>query len=250
MSLDLSFQMYSGRNFPLDLVLDTIAELGYVQAEGYGGLFEDLAGLKAKLDARGLAMPTAHVGLDMLEDGDRSLELAEVLGTKVLICPWLHPDLRPTDAAGWTAFGERLSRIGERITAAGLTFGYHNHDFEFQALPDGRYPMDLLLEAAPSIACEADIAWIVRGGADPFPWLEQQGDRIIAVHLKDIAPAGENADEDGWADVGQGTMPWDRLLATVLSKTKARYFVVEHDNPKDIARFARRSIEAVRTYGA
>jgi sugar phosphate isomerase/epimerase len=158
--------------------------------------------------------------------------------------------MRPTDASGWTKFGEQLARIGEKVTGAGLTFGYHNHDFEFVPLPDGRYPMDVLLDAAPEIACEADIAWIVRGGADPFPWLEKQGSRIIAVHLKDLAPPGENADEDGWADVGQGTMPWQRLLDTVRGKTRAGYFVVEHDNPKDIARFARRSMAAVRSYGA
>ena len=76
------------------------------------------------------------------------------------------------------------------------------------------------------------------------------GDRITAVHVKDIAPAGENADEDGWADVGQGTVDWKGLMAALKEQTKAKYFVMEHDNPKDDKRFAdalaRRGREALR----
>ena len=45
------------------------------------------------------------------------------------------------------------------------------------------------------------MAWIVRGGADPFEWIKRYADRIASVHIKDIAPAGECEDEDGWADV-------------------------------------------------
>jgi len=57
-------------------------------------------------------------------------------------------------------------------------------------------------------------------------------------------------DEDGWADVGHGILPWEDLLATARTKTAARYFIAEHDNPSDITRFARRSIEAIKSYGA
>jgi hypothetical protein len=45
-------------------------------------------------------------------------------------------------------------------------------------------------------------------------------------------------------------LPWKDLLATVRARTAARYFIAEHDNPSDIARFARRSIEAIKSYGA
>jgi sugar phosphate isomerase/epimerase len=248
MTRDLSFQLYSARNFPLDEVLATIAGLGYAQVEGFGGVFGDVPALKEKLTANGLTMPTAHVGLDELEKPDVTLKLAEELGLEAVICPWLHPGQRPADAAGWRRFGERLARLAEPYQQAGLTFGYHNHDFEFASF-DGRYAMDILLEAAPNIGVEADVAWIARGGADPAPWLAANGDRIFAIHIKDIAAAGENVDEDGWADVGHGILPWQDLFKVIEDKVDARYFVAEHDNPKDIARFARRSIEAVRSYG-
>jgi hypothetical protein len=33
-----------------------------------------------------------------------------------------------------------------------------------------------------------------------------------------------------------------------LEGTRARHFIVEHDNPKDPARFAERSLAALRSY--
>ncbi|WP_417309829.1 sugar phosphate isomerase/epimerase family protein [Devosia sp.] len=247
--MNIGFQLYSARNYPLAEVLPKVKALGYTHVEGYGSLYTDPADLKAMLDANGLTMPTAHIGIDDLENTDKTLKLAEVLGIEVVVCPWLAPEMRPTSADGWTAFGEKLQKIGKPFQDAGLGFGYHNHDFEFASY-DGVFGMDLLFEAAPAVDIEADVAWIVRGGADPADWLQKRGDRVIAVHVKDLAPAGENPDEDGWADVGQGTVPWQALWPIVREQTKARYFIAEHDNPSDIDRFASRSIAAIKALGA
>ncbi|RYE86087.1 MAG: sugar phosphate isomerase/epimerase [Hyphomicrobiales bacterium] len=246
--MDIGFQLFSARNYPLADVLKTVARLGYTHVEGYGSLYADPPALKAQLDANGLTMPTAHVSLGDLEDTAKGLKLAETLGMKAIICPWLAPNERPTSAGGWKAFGDKLQKIGKPYQDAGLVFGYHNHDFEFVTY-DGRYAMDILLEAAPAVNVEADVAWIVRGKADPAPWLEKNGDRIVAIHVKDIAPAGENADEDGWADAGHGVVPW-KALWPIARKTKARYFIAEHDNPSDIDRFASRSITFIKSLGA
>jgi sugar phosphate isomerase/epimerase len=247
--MDIGFQLYSARNYPLSDVLRTISRLGYKQAEGYGTIYADPAALRAELDANGLSMPTAHVSLDDLKQPDRTMKLAETLGIEVIVCPWLHPAERPGDAGGWQRFGEQLNAVARPYTEAGLTFGYHNHDFEF-AQYGGRYAMDLLLEAAPEVSVEADVAWIARGKADPKAWLEQFGERIIAVHVKDIAPPGENTDEDGWADVGQGVLPWPELFRVARESTRAQYFIAEHDNPSDVERFASRSIAAIKGFGA
>ena len=79
-------------------------------------------------------------------------------------------------------------------------------------------------------------------------WIDEYGQRITAVHVKDIAPAGENANEDGWADVGHGTVDWAGLIKAFREKSPAKIFVMEHDNPSDLERFARRSIESAKTY--
>lgn len=249
--MEIGFQLYSARNYPLAEVLKKVAALGYTHVEGYGALYAnpDPAALKALLDANGLAMPTAHISIEDLRDTDKTLKLAETLGIKVAVCPWLAPEQRPTSGDGWKAFGADLQKIGKPLQDAGLTFGYHNHDFEF-ATHDGQYGMDILLDAAPAVNVEADVAWIVRGGADPAAWLSKFGDRIVAIHVKDLAPAGEAEDEGGWADAGHGTVGWTKLWPIVRRQTKARYFVAEHDNPNDIDRFASRSMTFIKSLGA
>ena len=86
---------------------------------------------------------------------------------------------------------------------------------------------------------------MIKGGGDPLEWIETFGNRLTAVHVKDIAPEGENADEDGWADVGDGIVDWKALMAA-LRATPCKNFVMEHDNPKDAKRFAERSIAAAQ----
>ena len=165
---------------------------------------------------------------------------------KNVYVPFIMPDDRPSDAAGWTAFGQRVEKAGKPLVDAGFGFGYHNHDFEFVEV-DGVVPMDALLQGGPSLEWEMDVAWVVRGDADPIAWIERYQDRITAAHMKDLAPAGENADEDGWADVGHGRMDWAGIMAA-LRKTPAKHFVMEHDNPSDARRFATRALASAQSY--
>ncbi|WCK04165.1 sugar phosphate isomerase/epimerase family protein [Agrobacterium tumefaciens] len=252
---ELGFQLYSARNFqPFSDILKKVSAAGYKQVEGYGAMYASLddaglKGLRAELDANGLSMPTGHFGLDLLEgDPKKALNIAKVLGVEAIYCPYLMPDQRPTDAAGWFAFGKRLQEAGKPFVDAGLVFGWHNHDFEFKALADGSTPQEQIFAGGPDLKWEADIAWIIRGNADPFAWIESYGKRITAVHVKDIAPSGENADEDGWADVGHGTVDWKGLVAALKAKSATKHFVVEHDNPKDIDRLITRSIASFKIY--
>ncbi len=248
--MNWSFQLYSARNFqPWSDVLKLVSQAGYTAVEGFGGVYEDPKAFRAMLDANGLAMPSGHFSIDMLENETaKALDIADALGVNLLICPYLVAENRPTDADGWKRFGERLAAVGEGVQRAGKRFAWHNHDFEFAADAAGAVPQRLILEAAPNIGWEMDVAWVVRGGADPLAWIEEFGPRIVAAHVKDIAPAGAAADEDGWADVGHGTMDWKGLMKALRAKTPADIFVMEHDNPSDAARFARRSIEAANQF--
>lgn len=245
----LSYQLYSSRRHaPLGDTLAMLKRLGYDQVEGYGGVYADPDGLAAALADAGLAMPSGHFDLDMLErDPQAVVDIAGTLGMRAVYCPFIAPEQRPADAAGYRAFGERLEKAGEPCRAAGLTFGWHNHDYEFRTLPGGAIPMAEILAGGPSLSWQADLAWIVRGGADPRVWIGRYGARISAAHVKDIAPKGECADEDGWADVGHGTVGWASLWHE-LKKTACSIFVIEHDLPGDHRRFARRSIESVRRF--
>jgi sugar phosphate isomerase/epimerase len=202
--------------------------------------------LSAALRDTGLAMPTGHFGLAQLETEPSKVHgIATALGIKRIYCPYLMPEDRPSDAAGWRAFGARLQAAGRPFREAGFGFGWHNHDFELRPLPDGSVPQDLIFEAAPDLEWEIDVAWVVRGGADPAAWIERYAPRITSTHVKDIAPAGTKTDEDGWADLGEGTVAWPALMGA-LRKTPCQYFIMEHDNPSDHRRFAERSLAAAR----
>ncbi|MCY6381182.1 sugar phosphate isomerase/epimerase family protein [Hoeflea prorocentri] len=248
--MDLSFQLYSARNFtPWDKVLSYLSQMGYTQVEGFGGVYEDAAAFRGSMDDNGLAMPTGHFGVETLEDDfDAVIALAETLGINSIFCPYLNEDQRPTDAAGYTQFARRLSAINTKVRATGRRFGWHNHDFEFRPLADGTIPQKVILDEAPDIDWEADIAWIIRGGGEPLEWIENYGSRITSVHVKDIAPAGQCEDEDGWEDVGHGIVAWKNILRALNESAKVSYFVMEHDNPNDFERFARRSFQAMSRF--
>lgn len=247
-----SYQLYSSRNFPpLADTLQMLATAGYTAVEGYGALYADpqsVDALARGLDETGLAMPTAHFGLDLLEgDPAAAVAVAKRLGIERVYCPWVPLEMRPTTTQGWRDFGARLDRAGAPIRAAGLGFGWHNHDFEFRPLPDGTLPMAALLEGGPALEWEMDLAWVIKGGADPGHWIAAERGRITAAHVKDIAPPGANADEDGWADIGHGTVDWRALMAA-LRGADVGHLILEHDNPSDHARFARRSLDTVKGF--
>ncbi|HEY9009500.1 MAG TPA: sugar phosphate isomerase/epimerase [Devosia sp.] len=247
--MDFSYQLYSSRNFPpVDAVLGRLAKLGYKQVEGFGGLYADAEGLAQSLRTHGLSMPTGHFGLTQLLDTDAALKTAETLGMRVLYCPAIPKEDRAQGDEKWVELGETLARLGETFRRRGFGFGWHNHDFEFKPTASGKLPMDIILATAPNNDWEMDVAWVVKGGHDPIEWMKKFGPRINAVHVKDIAPADEATDEDGWADVGHGTMDWTALQQAIKTHTNARYWVMEHDNPSDDARFAQRSIETVSAW--
>ena len=247
---DYSYQLYSSRNHgPLPETLKMLSRLGYKQVEGYGALYADAAKVAELMDhlaGSGLSMPTGHFSLDMVRDRpDEVVKIAEAFDIDAVIVPAVANERRKTDAAGWRALGKELAAAGEPIWKAGRKFGWHNHAFEFVVTSTGEVPLDLILEADPRLVLELDVAWLVRGNQDPLIWIEKYKDRLIAAHVKDIAPFGEKIDEDGWADLGDGTLDWAAYMAA-LKGTKAKYFVMEHDNPKDPERFARRSIAAAQ----
>ena len=248
---EFSYQLYSSRNFPpLADTLRMLADLGYAEVEGFGALLNDpetVAVLKDGLAETGLGMPTSHVDLEVLaESPSRVIAIAQSLGIQTLFGPHVGPPERPTDAAGWAAFGKRLGELGKPLWDAGIGFGWHNHDFEMADLGGEDRPLDLILQGHEALQLELDIAWVQVGGQDPIAWMTKYSDRLHAVHVKDIAPQGECADEDGWADVGHGVMDWSALMGAAR-QTSAQHFVMEHDNPSDHHRFASRSLTSART---
>lgn len=244
MSRKIAFQLYSSRNFPpLEDQLAGLAEFGYDGVEpflpNYG---DDPARFRRQIDAAGLACFGFHLPYDgLVADPGRYIDIARTLGASLLIPPYLPPEARPADANGWREVGRNLARAAELVKAAGLNLAWHNHDFEYQPLPDGSRPIDHLLDAAGSdVGFEVDFAWVTRGGADPLTELRRYGSRMTAIQIKDTKAPGVT-EEGGWAPTGDGIVDW-RSLWPLFDDTPADHLVVEHDEPADWRRVAVRSL--------
>lgn len=249
----LAIQLYTMRSLgDLDRILDAVAEAGYRQVETVGAQLDDAAATKAKLDARALKASSSHVGLAALrERPDAVIEASRTLGVDQLFMPAVPPDQRAMAAGGWRALGQELAQMSERLRGQGIELGYHNHDWELKPKDGAKTALELIFEAAEGspLTWQADVAWLVRGSVEPKAWLNRYRSRLTSAHVKDIAPPGQNQDEDGWADVGSGMLDW-RDLWQACRDAGARWMVVEHDRPKDPARTARASFAFLTDTGA
>jgi sugar phosphate isomerase/epimerase len=160
--------------------------------------------------------------------------------------PAVPAEERDRPAGYWRRLGAELAEIAARLAPERLGLGYHNHHWELKPYEDGSRPLEHLFEAAAGsqLGWQADVAWLARGEVEPIAWLERYRDRLVSAHVKDIAAAGRNLDEDGWADVGAGTLDWPGLWRAAV-RLGARWMVLEHDKPSDPVRFARVSREFV-----
>ncbi len=208
-------------------------------------MFDAAGALKAALNMYGLQTPTAHIGIDRLRSNvDAVARLAKDFGIALVVVPFIPPEERGTTAAAWEKLGKELAGFQAKLAAHGIELAWHNHDFEFVKLADGSYPLDHIFAGAPKLRWQADIGWLAWAGEDPAAWIERYKDRVVALHIKDLAPKGENVDEDGQADVGYGVLDWQKLMPAIHAPG-VKYLVLEHDNPNDFERFARRSFETV-----
>ena len=244
----VSVQLYSLRELgSLDTILDAVQAAGYKAVELLQSHVEDAAATKAKLDARGLVASGAHIGIAALR-AQRGwvLDGAKLLGLHHFFMPAHPPEERTPVAADWAARGRELGQLARWTRSQGIRLGHHNHNWEFTPLADGSLPIEHLFDnAGDSLFLELDLAWVVRAGANPSTWLKRYADRLLAVHVKDVAPEGRNADQGGWADVGAGIIDWKRFREESLA-AGAKWLVVEHDKPADPSGSVKASLDYLK----
>jgi len=239
-------QLYSMREYPDQIaLLGLLAQAGVRQVEGFDGVYGDPATYRQAMDTNGITMPCGHIKLaDLESDFGGSVHLARTLGMTHVFAPYLEPAKRPHTSAGYAALAKRLHAVGRSLSREGLSFGWHNQEFEFETLSRGAMPMDIIMGEAPDLLWEADLAWIVRGGGDPVQYLNAYSSRLASIHVKDIAAACSNDDEDGWAALGQGVLDWRALLRECRAQSPDLNYFLEHDKPQDALAYLRASVQA------
>lgn len=247
----LAIQLYSLRN-----VSDLGDPLRLVQGAGIGAVeatssnYDEAVRTAALCHDLGLAVPLGHLGLNWLR-GDLVgiLAIAQELGIATLILWGLPTDEMPATAGECSAEGAELGAFSSRLHAHGLRFAFQNHDWELAVHEDRFLGLDHLFAGAGSrLLWQGDLAWLARGSADVDAVGSADSDRLTSIHVKDLAPSGKALNEDGWADLGQSTLPWAAWWPAFAACTDQ--FVLEHDEPSDPARFLARVPASARALAA
>jgi sugar phosphate isomerase/epimerase len=141
------------------------------------------------------------------------------------------------------------------VKKAGLQLCYHNHGFEFEALPDGKRPLDVLMSATQPdlVKLELDVFWVSVTGADPVALINQYKGRLALLHLKDKVKGTPVETQEGkvprtsFAEVGSGVLDIPAILKAGAAAGVEHYFVEQDETPGDPIASLRKSFEYLRT---
>lgn len=267
--MKLGLQLYSVReDAARDLAgtLREIADMGYegVELAGlYGKTAEEVRDLAKEM---GLTVISAHVGLAEFRQGvAETVERYRTIGCRYLAVPHLAAEDRP-DGANFAQAAQEIAAIAEECAKQGLTLLYHNHDFEFAKLPDGRTELEALYACAPEslLQTEIDVCWVTVVDEDPAALLRKYTGRAPLVHLKDFTgdrsaahyeslglehrPAPD-AEPFSFRPVGSGKVNVPAVIEAA-KEAGASWLIVEEDEPAEgqgALESARLSAEYVRS---
>lgn len=246
--LPIAVQVYSIRD---EAEKDFKSTMLKVKAMGYDGV--ELAGLygyspeeiRDCLNEIGLAAVSAHVPyLELVADLEGVINKYVTIGCKYIAVPYLTEEYRP----GKEKFAqviENIIKIGETCKNYNIVLLYHNHDFEFIKMEDGRFALDYLYDtvSADKLQTEIDTCWVKVSGVNPEDYIMKYVNRCPVVHLKDYT--GEKSDNmykligiDGgdkkaanafeFRPVGYGVQDFPSILNAAV-KAGAKWLVVEQD---------------------
>jgi sugar phosphate isomerase/epimerase len=247
--LPIGLQLYSVRDLlPKDYegTLKQIAALGYQEVEAAGYFGHTASQVKAAMSAAGLHLVSAHYAHDDLSKNfDSILAFNHEVGVDYIICafPGIKDPSRLTstshrsmvnsftmDDYRWNA--DQFNQFGEKIKAAGMKFGYHNHTMEFTK-QDGVAPLDEMIRLTePSLVTfELDCGWVIVGGANPVDYLHRYPTRISMLHVKDFKTTGKPesiAEPPPPAQLGQGRLDY-RPVFEAAKKANIKHYFVEQE---------------------
>lgn len=244
-AVQMSYQLHSSRHFgPINDTLKMLSEAGFKSVEGYDGIYSDVPVLRGLLSTAGLKMTSCQIALGELQRNPfKALAITRTLSAKKVFVPPPVPNQGPADDAGWRQLAQDVYKAGRPFADAGIVFGWHNHDFELQVTRQGSLPLDLIADAG--LPLSLDLGWIARAGLDPVAMINRFGERISTVRMTDVAPLGDHLDEDGWADLGQGTLDWTSIHRALQSAC-CDHYVIQHNQVSNDARFAKNSLAFLR----
>lgn len=227
---NVGVQLYSVRKEMLADAAGTLkqlAKIGYKQLESarsekgnyYGLTPKEIMGITKDL---GMTLRSGHVHID--KDWQQSVDAAAEAGQEYLVCSSMPSNGQTV--SNYEKVADIFSKSAEDCKKAGLIFGYHNHDYEFQKDKDtGKVLYDVLLEKTDPklVKMELDLGWVVVTGNKPEDYFERYPGRFPLWHLKDMDVVKKHSTE-----FGKGQLDIKGMLASA-KKSGMKHFFVEQE---------------------
>ena len=199
---NIGVQLYSFREElakdPIE-TLKKIAELGFKKIETATSAKGHYYGMKPSemqticVDL-GLSLVSGHVSLD--QHWEQTIEEAVAAKQEYLICSTLPFNGQTVD--NYKKVADAFNKAGEDCKKAGLKFGYHNHEYEFET-HKGEVLYDVLLKNTDAnlVHMELDLGWVVVAGKKPLDYFKTYPGRFPLWHLKDMNMTKKESTEFG-----------------------------------------------------
>ena len=231
--LPIGLQLYSVRELlpkDFDGTLRKLRAAGYIEVEAAGYYNRTAAEFRHAMDQAGLRCISTHHPLSELRPRlDELIEYGHNLGLDYIISP--SPVRRDPQAKGpltlddWRWVAGELNRIGEKVKAAGMTFGYHNHGPEFGNEGGVVFYDELLRLTDPKLVVfEMDCGWVFAAGRNPVDYLSKMPQRFPLLHVKDMA-RGPNGEFQSTV-LGRGAMDYRPILRAA---TGLKHYFIEQE---------------------
>jgi sugar phosphate isomerase/epimerase len=217
--------------------MQTLRQLGYEAVELAGLYGLPVRAVKEALDQAGMPAISAHVPFSqMRENISQVIADYTLLGCRSLAIPCLGERERPGGADFATTLRD-IRRIGNACRNSGLDLLYHNHYFEFCAMPDGQLGLDYIFaQTTPEqLQTQIDSCWVDVAGHDPAAYIRKYTGRAPLVHIKDFTlrePSSRSGDIEAdilYQPLGQGQADVPALLDAALA-AGSQWIIVEEES--------------------
>ena len=156
---------------------------------------------------------------------DQCIEGAHAVSMKYITWPWISPEQRTIDH--FKLLSQKLNTIGRQVTAAGLGFAYHNHDFEFKE-QNGKTGYEIILsETDPALVkLQMDIYWVMHSSRlSPKAWVKSQPGRYVMWHIKDMDKITRD-----YTELGNGSIDYAAILPDPTQAGLQFYYLEQGGN--------------------
>lgn len=241
LSMPVGIQLYSVREqLPKDFAgtLAKVKAAGYDVVEAAGYYKKSATEWKQAMDAAGLKCISTHHALGELKaKGDEFIEYGSKIGLEYMVCSWAGVHRDPAKKGeltldDWRYVGDELNKVGEKVKAAGMQFGYHNHHVEFGTEGGVVFYDELLKSTDPKLVImEMDCGWVVVGGKNPVDYLSKTPERFPLLHIKDFVKTNQGKEKVKPVDMGHGFIDYKPILKAATGMKQ--YFIEQEEYTTD-----------------